>query len=842
MTETWFTPTVDNELIQINGYQCFRNDRQDDASDKRRGGGTAVYISLNTRCSEAQIPSSLIKPHGIEFCFLSFTEKNANQSYLFCTYLPPGLCSDTIFEFNEFVTNCFDSVLLDNPEADIFFCGDTNRYNIDFLHHRFGLCNIVNVPTFGNTTLDKFICQELLGSIFEVSLAPPLGGATNAHSIVLISKSSKESQNNFNYKKVYDLRRSHMLTFYRALASFDWPQLLNCNDVERCVEIFYEFFNIALSKVPVSFVKFTSKTKPWITPVVIDLINKRWSAFRTKNFVLYRHYKEKVKQEILKSKQLWSKRMRKTPQGIWSLVKDVRNKNTGNFVNEILAGFSDPAAAVEQINNRFSSNFVDKVTFPFLQLKSPVKPICNEYFVFNILTNLNVSKASGSDGIYPVLLRLSADVIARPLCHIFNLSFMNSLVPVMWKFAYVSPIPKCMPANIDQLRPISLLPVVSKILEKIVLKKYYSSLLRCYDDSQFAYRPKSSTVCALVTLQEIILNLLDNKNVAAVHVLTLDMSNAFDCVPHHLLLSNIANFDIPDIKPLVNWLNSYLSNRRQCVTLGCAKSISTEVTSGVPQGSILGPILFALYMSNYKPINDDVHAVKYADDMTLVIPVSKALVCDLSLVSTEIDYFTDWCIRHHMVINTTKSKAMCINFGNNCIPRVPHFDNVNVMKILGLLFNNKMKWGDHFDFIVKKASKRLYVLRILKKLLNHDELLAVFNAIIRSLMDYASPVFLNAGSVLNNNLLSICKRAFYIIHGYKVRDCEFCDMFNIKNRREHLALKLFNQALTEPDHSLNRLLPQKSAISNRLILPHVRTARMVNSFIFSCSILFNQNV
>ena len=161
---------------------------------------------------------------------------------------------------------------------------------------------------------------------------------------------------------------------------------------------FYDVFYKALSVIPVSYVKFTAKTKPWITPVVIDIVNKRWRAFRQKNFPLYAHYKQKLRAEIAKCKRIWSDRMCSSPHGAWSVVKDVRGKNNNNSVDSIVALFSDPLTAAESINRIFSDVFVKSDSFSKLDVRNPVRDICNRNDVLNILRRLKTDKSGGSDG------------------------------------------------------------------------------------------------------------------------------------------------------------------------------------------------------------------------------------------------------------------------------------------------------------------------------------------------------------------------------------------------------------------------------------------------------------
>lgn len=355
--------------------------------------------------------------------------------------------------------------------------------------------------------------------------------------------------------------------------------------------------------------------------------------------------------------------------------------------------------------------------------------ICDQQIVNKLLYGLKTNKACGSDDILPILLKHSAEVLCRPLCSLINLSFTKGVVPSAWKIADICPVPKTYPVQKDKLRPISLLPVMSKICERVILEKYREPLLHSYDNCQFAYRPRSSTVCALIYIHESIVNFLDDVDIRAVRLITFDMSRAFDCIPHNLLLSCISQLDLPDKNYFVNWLRNYLLDRKQRVKLGNTRSSLLPVSSGVPQGSVLGPILFAIYLSSYKTLNKNVRVVKYADDVSLVIPVYKTQTDDIFVTKNEIKHFELWCTDHQMLVNVSKSKVLNINFGGVSLNLVPDFDNVSVLKILGVMFNDRLTWSHHFDYIIRKLSQRLYVLRILKPLFSHDKLVLVYKAI-----------------------------------------------------------------------------------------------------------------
>ncbi|MEL7309748.1 MAG: endonuclease/exonuclease/phosphatase family protein, partial [Pseudomonadota bacterium] len=171
ITETWLTPAIDNDLVSIPGSTIFRNDRRDDTSDSRRGGGTVIFASyavmpVNIDAGVISLSKCNVeKPKGIECNLVKFCDPNI--AYLLCIYIPPALSAETFSLFQDYIVHTFDCLLNATPNADIFICGDLNRYDFSFLTRLFDIYNIVKEPTFGNAILDKFYCNDNLMNTFN---------------------------------------------------------------------------------------------------------------------------------------------------------------------------------------------------------------------------------------------------------------------------------------------------------------------------------------------------------------------------------------------------------------------------------------------------------------------------------------------------------------------------------------------------------------------------------------------------------------------------------------------------------------------------------------------------
>ena len=214
-------------------------------------------------------------------------------------------------------------------------------------------------------------------------------------------------------------------------------------DINDKVDFFYKAIYTALSFVPCVSIDISTRSKPWITPKIVHLINCRWNAYRCTNWPVYKHLSAKVKREIAKAKQIWVLHSGGTTKGFWKVVREFREKRSVSL-NSLTSNMNntDIVNLVDSINDDFCSVFGVEENF---ECKVPFNDWCpniSVHFVYNCLCNLNGNKATGSDGVPTRLFKAAAPILAEPLHHIIMESILTSTVPIFWKIADIAPIPK----------------------------------------------------------------------------------------------------------------------------------------------------------------------------------------------------------------------------------------------------------------------------------------------------------------------------------------------------------------------------------------------------------------
>jgi len=819
-SESWLSEKHHDNIVAIDGYKCFREDRQ-----HKIGGGVAVWVKDSIqvkRCSFLHLQIF----DAIALSLVSF------RVVLILLYIPPDTALRNSEAVIENIINGTDEIMRTLPHYDLLLCGDLNRLNPNDVCNSFNLVNMFDKPTYGDAHLDYVLVSENLVNWLNVSEFVPIDISKVPHISLLVTPLHKFQAENCILHSVFDFRESNIVHFLSLLECVDWSFLEDANlSIDEKAQLFHDFLNETMaSSIPSSIVRRTSRDKPWMTNVIKDMINKRWAAYRNRDFNVYNHLKVKIRDEIKKSKFVWTRKMTRT--NLWKAVNTNIGSKSGNPILSLISQFGCLDDAVNGINEALSAVFLPSDTdfYSFKDVGSSgwylkITPRA----VLDLLNRISSGKASAD--LPTILYKRAAIIIAEPLSRIFNQSIRECKVPLCWKISAVSPIPKTKSPSLNELRPISVSPLPMKLLEKLVLRSMKQALLLHFGDQQFGFRPNSSTTCALISLHEHLTRFLDDGDTNGALIVTYDYSKAFDRLRGDLILDRLAVCDFP--KPFLMWVKDYLSNRYQYVRIGTASSEKTLVKSGVPQGSVLGPYLFAITTGSFSVVGAECHLTKYADDTTLCFPIYKSK--PNSHILLEHSNLIRWSSRMDLKVNADKCKSILISKTSNCERiSLPGVCEVDSLSILGVVFDSRCSWSSHVNKVIKAASQRFYPLRLLRPSLSNANLKTIYYGLIRSLLEYCAPLLIGISITDSKRLDSVQRRFHRLLCG---SECSEPCLEQLTVRRFNLSQRLLKSTMDE-DHILHSCLPVLSA-SGRFILPPRRTVRRGKSFFLLASELYN---
>ena len=744
-------------------------------------------------------------------------------------YLPPNLAKEITSSIFYYLVSVIDNALNRYPYYKCMVMGDLNRHDTDVFTKELSLVNIVNSSTRGTAILDYVFISDTISDFYENSdVGNPIGRSD--HNTVTCNPKPTRSQN-ITFKTTRDFSNKNIEIIKEKLARVNWSALLRMTDLDNKVNLFYKTMNEAMSHVPIIKVYLKEKDKPWMTPIIKTKILTRWRAYKKKDFDLYSKLKLEIKEEIQKAKRNWAQRAKSKSHNIWGVINELKgNKNNLPFSEENLP-------LHDYFCEKFTSVFSQPSSYE-LSTSQPALPssefLTDPQITHKMLTTLNTKKTIGPDDIPNVIYKKTADFISDALCNIFNHALSTRCYPEIWKKSWIIPIPKTTPPNKEEVRPISLLSTPGKLLEKLIIKPIKRTLEDNFGHSQYGYKSSTSTTSALIAIQESIVNAFEDTNTRNVLLITFDFSKAFDRVNHDILLSKISflpqnSFEI---------IKSYLHGRTFRTKIGNKiSSKSCNVVSSVPQGSLLGPLLWCIYCKDLVIYENNTITIKFADDTTILIIIKKYDSNPQELVRLVIGKVQEWSNGNMMTLNNNKTKVLNISFSIN--PWQPDTDLkseiqfVESLKLLGVTFTSSLSWNLHIQNITKVCSQRLAALRILKGYLEPGELKMTYNAMIQSVYEYASPLFISMPTVLKEKIKKIFRRAHRIM-------CPNCVcQINTDDRRLLQARSLFQAIHNNTKHNLHNLLPTYNASNDRFILPNIRTDRKLKSFMIHNALSYN---
>ena len=420
--------------------------------------------------------------------------------------------------------------------------------------------------------------------------------------------------------------------------------------------------------------------------------------------------------------------------------------------------------------------------------------VIKEGYVCKELKKIKTSKSTGQVNIPARLLKDGADALAKPLSVLMNRSICEGSIPSEWKHATVTPIHKAGSAtDAANYRPISTLPVFTKILERAVHTMVYAYLQenQLLPNYQSGYRPLHSTSTCLTDVTNRLLPNMDKGQLTG--MVFLDLSKAFDTIDHDIMLKKLISIGFSDSAVL--WFKAYLTNRSQSVCVNGVVSDPQSIPFGVPQGSILGPLLFISYINDLPSVVVDCDIQLYADD-TLLFYNSNSVTDIESCLTRNLSSIISWLDSNYLFLNYLKTKIMLVGTHQR-LAKVENFcvkasertlSRVFKLKYLGVMLDPTLSWNDHIDHISSKISSRLGMLRKARKVIPREACVILYDSMILPLFDYFAAVWDGCGKTNRDYLDKLQRRAASIIEKRRVEQDEIYSTLgwlSLQSRRKY---------------------------------------------------------
>ena len=789
------------------------------ARSSGKGGGLAIYVNKKLAApSDMDIKtfaSCNSDPMQGEFLTIEIKLQNRKNLIICNMYRSPSGVLDKFLEkldrtLQQLSTNRYRNkqiVFVSDSNVDILKFGHfENATRLVDIFSEHGFAPLISRPTRITNHSASLIDHIFSNNCHTITQSGIITENLSDHLAVYVN--ILLDPNKLNHKITADttsheqhlINDENLANFKTEIASTDWTFLDQMYSADDKFEKFeHEYRNIYEKSFPPKVKKAQKRknNKPWILPWLQSACDRKNAMYKTyvkhptiENEIKYKKLKKFVTLHIKKAKNKfynnYFKKFSNDGRKQWQMINNLLNRKSHNknritqlqYNNKTLTNSQDISNSL----NEFFCNIAQKLkdennstgtggtppeyTLHNRILMSMSNEDCTDIEIKNIINSLK-NKATSDLGIRP--LKCISVEISPVLNNLISCSLQQGIFPTKLKCAKVIPLHKGgSSTNISNYRPISLLSCFSKIYEKVMharLTKFLNENDIIFK-SQYGFRSGHCCEHALLEVQNRISHALEKKQIAV--LLFLDFSKAFDMVDHEILLSKLEHYGIRGVS--LSWFRSYLTNREQYVSVGNCKSDNLKLKYSVPQGSILGPTLFILYINDLPNIDKLTQYIFFADDANIIVTGYTFEEVNYK-VNTLLQKIQCWVLGNGLKLNLSKTKYMI--FTNKAKQNIDvniggfQIEESECERFLGVLINSNLNWTNHINLLASKISRNAGILYKLKDFLPESALKTLFHSFIQSHLNYCSTVWGLGSKNSLNKLFVAQKKAIRAIH-YKL--------------------------------------------------------------------------
>ena len=798
LNETWLKPSIrTKEILPFSNYKVFRLDRslnthppdvKDPKKFKANGGGVLIAVNSDLNLNPIIVKS----PCAAEMISVKLTLPDKKRFCISTCYRVGTLGESNLLE----IGNRLKFVAKSKQIKYDFLVGDLNLDLIDWAHVssnnrlqcRFldlfadvGLTQLIDCAThsFGNM-LDVLLtsCPSMISNVHVLDLNEVVKSDHSAISFDIKAKCSRLKRTPYS---IYNYSKADWIALNYDLSRVNWDACLKYCDIyvawPRFKAILQSLCEKHIPKIKVS----RKNSPPWFDSDVHKLCRKKEryrklfkSSGNPGHEAKYKQCRKDVK-KVIKEKMRSNFDDDSNPSAIskkfWAYVKSSSNSSripdTVSQAGEVFR--TVPKDKANLFNDYFCQQFSSASNYD-IDIEYSNDPFYNFYIDFRdvrkMLSSLNQNKSPGPDGISGKLLKKCSSSLAYPLTLLFNLSFSQGQIPPEWKLANIVPVHKKGDKSlVENYRPISLISIIMKVFEKCIRDKLLNLCEEQIHPSQHGFLPNKSCATQLIPfVDKLALGLNNNVRTDIVY---FDFAKAFDSVNHDIILKKLKNhFKVDGL--MLKFLKDYLQNRKQKVIIGDGISVESNVISGVPQGSILGPLLFVLFINDlHSVVSPGTNIALYADDTKIWRQI--LVESDCHILNQDIVSMVTWAELNLMTFHPKKCKILSIT------PKIfldflpfqiyPYtmqgnlLDHVAEEKDLGLLVNEKINWNQHHSEILSKATNQFNLLRRTCHFVKlPSKRRTLYLTLIRSLFEHTCSIWSPNETVVSNKFEPFQKR------------------------------------------------------------------------------------